>query len=98
MVKARQDRPIPLVMDVSAASLPLPALYAFLGAAMPPAASPEVAGAVASLEKRALDAAGAMALELLGSLPRASAVDLETALASLQQMSPDAALASLAAR
>jgi hypothetical protein len=87
----------PTLMDVSAASLSLPALYAFMGQAVPAAASPEVAQIGIALEKKALEAAGSMALQLLGSLPATSGVDLATAMASLQQVQPAAALATLAA-
>ena len=54
-------------------------------------------GTVYVKSKQALEAAGSMALQLLASLPATSGVDLATAMASLQQVQPAAALATLAA-
>jgi hypothetical protein len=82
-------------MDVSAASLSLPGLYALMGKAMPAAAGPAASGMAIAVEKQALDASTSLAVALLGSLPARSGPDLASALASLQTMNPAAALARL---
>ncbi|MEI7742924.1 MAG: hypothetical protein WCK58_04120 [Chloroflexota bacterium] len=93
---------MPLVMDVSGASLSMPALYAAMGMAMSGAGgAPSVDAAAPSpalaMEAAALQSSAAMAAELLGSMASPAPLDLATALAGLSRVDPSAELARLAA-
>lgn len=83
-------------MDVSGSSLSLPALYAWSGAAMPPAAGAQGAEMAVALESKVLDATQTLAAELLGTLGSvAPATDLGSALAGLARLDPATELARM---
>jgi len=90
-------------MDVSAAALSMPALYAFMGQAMSgagaSAATTEAGGtpAALSMEAAALQSTADMAAQLLGGQATGpSPVALSVALAGLARLDPSGELARLA--
>lgn len=87
-------------MDVSAASLSMPAIAAFMGMAMSGTGGTGAVDAGAStpalaMESAALQSTAVMAAQLLGSMVSSAPMDLATALAGLSHLDPSATLAQL---